>query len=384
MRQSVCPCIGFFIIEEGATVSTQSILTWVLTVTTRLLPSQSKTLAVLVAAAIRCERPNLAQIGRGMAGPITAKSAIKRAWRFTCNERIAVADGMAEIIAKLVRKRKKRLLVSFDWTEFRQFHTLMAAACIKGRSVPLLWASYPGWRLLRSQNSLEEDLLRQLRELIPESIRVVILADRGFGRAEWAAVCQELKFDYLVRIRPDVTVASKRYRGILRKYPVFKGIAHVLHDVKYRKDARVTHHIVIRWRPDLPKKRDEPWYLMTNLEGRAESLCQLYGCRMQVEELFRDQKNRRNGWALRNTRIQHADRFDRFLLILALAYLLLAGLGLQAKLDFEPSQWCTNTRNSECSVFTIGKAMLSRCNYDPDELLRRVRYATEQVAARWG
>jgi hypothetical protein len=105
-------------------VSTQSILTWVLTVTTRLLPSQSRTLAVLIAAAIRCERPHLAQIGRGMAGPITAKSAIKRAWRFTCNERIAVADGMAEVIAKLVRKRKKRLLVSFDWTEFRQFHTL--------------------------------------------------------------------------------------------------------------------------------------------------------------------------------------------------------------------------------------------------------------------
>jgi hypothetical protein len=71
-------------------------------------------------------------------------------------------------------------------------------------------------------------------------------------------------------------------------------------------------------------------------------------------------------------------------LILALAYLLLAGLGLQAKWDFEPSAGCTNTRNSECSVLTIGKAMLGRCNYDPDELLRRVRYATEDAAARWG
>ncbi len=365
-------------------MSTQSILTWVLTTTTRLLPSQSKTLAVLVAAAIRCERPNLAQIGRGMAGPITAKSAIKRAWRFTCNARIEVADGMAEVMARMVRKRKKRLLVSLDWTEFRHFHTLMAAACIKGRAVPLLWASYPEWKLLRSQNSLEEGLLRLLRTLIPEAVRVVILADRGFGRAEWAAVCQELGFDYVVRIKPNVTVACRRYRGLLSKYPVFKGIAHVLCDVQYRADARVTHHVVIRWRLGLPKKRDEPWYLMTNLQGRAESLCQLYGCRMQVEELFRDQKNRRNGWALRNTRFEHADRFDRFLLILALAYLLLAGLGLQAKLDYPPSQWCTNRRARECSVITIGKAMLSRSNYDPEELLRRVRYATEQVAARWG
>ncbi len=83
--------------EEGATLSTQSILTWVVIATSRLPPSQSQTLAILVAAALRCERPHLAQIGRGMAGPITAKRAIKRAWRFTGNERIEVADGMRRV-----------------------------------------------------------------------------------------------------------------------------------------------------------------------------------------------------------------------------------------------------------------------------------------------
>ena len=183
-------------------MSTQSILTWVLTAPTRLLPSQSKTLAVLVAAAIRCERPNLAQIGRGLAGPVTAKSAIKRAWRFTCNPRIEVSEAMAEVIQKLVRKRKKRILISFDWTEFREFHTLMAAACIKGRSVPLLWASYKEWQFLRSQNSLEEGLLRLLRSLIPDPLKVIILADRGFHRAEWAAVCQELSSTMWCGSRP--------------------------------------------------------------------------------------------------------------------------------------------------------------------------------------
>jgi hypothetical protein len=102
---------------------------------------------------------------------------------------------------------------------------------------------------------------------------------------------------------------------------------------------------MIRWRPGLPKKCDNPWSLMTNLEGRAESLCHLYASRMSVEELFRDQENRRTGWALRRTRIHHAERFERLLLILALRYLSLSGLGPQAKLDFEPSQWHTNTRN---------------------------------------
>jgi hypothetical protein len=247
---------------------------------------------------------------------------------------------MAGVIARLVRKRKKRLLVSFDWVEVRSFHTLMAAACIGGRAVPLLWASYPGWKLLRSQNSLEEGLPRLLRTLIPTSVEVMILADRGFGRAEWAAVCQELDFRYLVRIKPAVTVASARYRGVLSKYPVHKGIAHVLRDVLDRKGARVRHHVVIRWRPGLPRKRDEPWYLMTDLEGRAEALCRLYGRRMSVEELFRDHKSRRNGLARRDTKIQKAERFDPFLLIVALAYILL--VGLQGRLDFDPL--CTKSQ----------------------------------------
>jgi hypothetical protein len=158
----------------------------------KLLPSQSRTKAVLVAAAVHTERPNLASSGRQLAGHTTADSAIKRAWRFTDNHRVNVADAMAGVLDRLVRNRKKRLLVSFDRTEFRQFHALLAAACIRGRAVPLLWASYPQWKLLRSQNTLEEGLLRSLRTLVPESVDVVILADRGFGRAEWAAVCQEL------------------------------------------------------------------------------------------------------------------------------------------------------------------------------------------------
>jgi hypothetical protein len=227
-------------------MSTQSNLTGVIIATTHLVTSQSRTLAVLAAATLRCPRPNLAGVGRAMAGQITAKSAIKRAWRFIRNQRIEVADAMAEVITELVRERKKRLLVSFDRTEFRRFHALMAAACIKDRSVPLLWASDRERKLLRSQNSLEEGLLWLLRTLIPESIRVVILADRGFGRAEWAAVCQELTFDYVVRIKPNVTVASRRYRGPLSRYPVKKGMAHVLRDVRYRKDARVRHYVVIR------------------------------------------------------------------------------------------------------------------------------------------
>lgn len=366
-------------------MSPQSILSWVVSVTSNLRPSQSATLAALVAAAVRVERPNLATIGRQMAGRVAAKHTIKRAWRFTKNPRVEVADAMAGVIAAIARRRRKRrLLISLDWTDLRSFHTLMASACLGGRSAPLLWASYTEAKLKRSQNDLEERLLRELRALIPKSVEVVILADRGFGRAEWAAVCQELGFHYLVRIKPDVTVSCPRHRGVLRDYPTRKGIAHVLRGVGYRADRRVVHNVVIRWREGLPAKRDEPWYLMTDLDGRAERLCQLYGRRMSIEELFRDHKSKRNGQSLRDTKFRHADRLDRFLLVVALAYIVLIGVGLTARLGRDPSAWCTNRRASECSIFTIGKAMIGNLNCSPGQILYMIRRATIEVAAKWG
>jgi len=365
-------------------VSTSSIVGWVLAVTSNLLPSQSRTLAALVAAAVRTERLNLASIGRGMAGAVSAKHTIKRAWRFTCNRRVEVHQAMAVVVAKLARRRKRPLIVSLDWTDVRDLHTLMAAACIGGRAVPLVWASYSGASLRRSQNSLEERLLRTLRGLIPRSAPVTILADRGFGRAEWAAICRELEFHYVVRIKPDVTIACPRYRGVLSRYPTSKGMAHLLRGVDYRKDKRVRHNVAIRWRPDLPKARDEPWFLMTDLDAKAERVCRLYGRRMSVEELFRDGKGKRNGQSLRDTRIGRSDRFDRLLLVAALAYLILAGVGLQAKLDFAPSAWCTTRRPRECSVFTIGKAMIDRLNCPPDQILQMIRRATIEAGSKWG
>lgn len=58
---------------EGATVSGQSILNWIVCVTGRLRPTQSRTLATLVATLIRLDRLNLAQISRKINARGTAK-----------------------------------------------------------------------------------------------------------------------------------------------------------------------------------------------------------------------------------------------------------------------------------------------------------------------
>lgn len=360
-------------------------MAWVLTVCANTLRlSQAKTLSVLVAAAMQVQRISLANIGRAMTG--AAKHQIKRCWRFCANERVETADAMRGIVAKLLKKRKKKLLVALDWVDIKGFQTLMASAILKGRSIPIAWASttnhvYEGYR---SRNAFEEALLLVLRDMIPRHIKVVIIADRGFGRTALASFCQQRGFGYLIRIQPKVTVRLKGFYGKLLDYPVYKGISKLLKRVNYRSDAAVTQSVVVRWRKNLPAKRDECWFLMTDQPGTAEQLCQLYGRRMTIEQLFRDNKSKRNGWSLRDTKITKPDRIDRLLLILAIAYLLLCGVGIIAKATFSPSAWCSTNRQRECSIYTIGMIMLQKLDVTPPQAFAAVLELSESVAPNWG
>jgi hypothetical protein len=361
------------------------VIAWVLSVTAYLRLSQSKTLSVLVAAALGTARISLAELGRHLTGPAAAKHRIKRTWRFTANERIEVATAMRGVARRLLKRRRKRpLLVAFDWTEVGGFCTLMAAAVMKGRAVPLVWVSIAKDQLRRRRNALEEDLLRRLQDMLPEGVSVIVLADRGFGRTELARLCQELGLRYVIRIKPDVWVQTGLFRGRLRDYPTHKGMCRVLRDVAYRKHDPVRQHVVIRWVEGLPQRRDEPWFLMTDLRRDPRSLSRLYGKRMTVEELFRDDKNRRNGWGLRDVQMAEAGRFDRLLLILALAYLLLVGLGLRARRSYRAGMWCSSNDADQCSIFIIGRTMLDRMRQRCDTVFDAIAEATARSAPNWG
>jgi hypothetical protein len=357
---------------------------WVVSVcAVSLRLSQAKTLAALVAAAMRVERASLANLGRRMLG--AAKHQIKRGWRFCANDRVEPADAMRGVVGRLARKRTKPLLVALDWVDVRGFQTLVASAVLKGRSTPLCWASCEGHTYdgQRSRNAFEESLLLVLRSMVPTRVRVILLADRGFGRCALAAFCRRHGFSYLIRIQPKVTVKLRGFHGKLLDYPVSKGIAKVLRDVAYRADGAVEQHVVVRWPTNLPPKRDECWFLMTDLKGTAHRLCALYARRMTIEQLFRDHKSKRNGWSLRDTQLKTPQRLDRLLLVLALAYLLLCGVGLLARATRRPSAWCSSSKE-QCSIFAIGLLMRDKLDASPARAFAAVLELNGSLAAKWG
>ncbi len=361
------------------------ILAWILSICTTLRRSQAKTLAELVAAAVGVQRISLANLGRAMASPTRCKHRIKRVARFVANRRITVADGMAGVITRLCR-RHVPLVVSLDWVEVRSFHTLVAAAVAKGRSLPLLWASYPEWELYKSQNNLEEGLIRLLRSLVPEGIRIILLADRGFGRAELARTLLGLpNVSFVVRIKPQVRVQHPKFSGKLIDYPLKRGMRRVLRGARFRATDPVTVNVVIRWKKGLPASRDEPWFLFTDLsKPSAVQVTELYGRRMGIEEFFRDGKSVRNGFALRHTQVSTAARFDRLMLVVVLAYLLLTGMGLRALAEYRPGWWSSTDRGQPCSAAVIGRSVWNWLRLAPAAALAVILAATVEAVPNWG
>jgi hypothetical protein len=364
-------------------MSADAVVGWVLTVASGLRLSQRKTLADLVEAAAHPGRATLSAIGRCLRSS-APKHAIKRAWRFCDNDLVHAEEVMPRVIRRLTRGRKKPLLVALDWTDIGRFHTLMAAAVMRGRAVPLLWASYTDGQLTRSRNAFEESLLRLLVATLPGGVRVILPADRGFGRTELANTCRDLRLRYLIRIRPDVRVAHPSYTGRLDDYPVKRGMWRVLTDAEYRSDKAARLNVVIRWKHGLPAGRDEPWFLMTNPSGNAVRLTDLYARRVAVEELFRDAKGSRYGLGLGQTRVRTTARLDRLILVLALAIILLVGLGLVARGQFRPGAWGSSNDPDECSDLTAGRRTWSYIREPPERLLDEVVRTTLLSVGNWG
>jgi len=86
-------------------------------------------------------------------------------------------------------------------------------------------------------------------------------------------------------------------------------------------------------------------------------------------------------WACDITYIQTE---EGFVLILAIAYLLLCGIGLIAKTRFKPGAWCSSNRDSECSIYTIGLMMLKKIRATPPQAFAAVLELSETVLRNWG
>src|SRR6202047_3204909 len=152
-------------------------------------------------------------IGQGLAlarGRLP-KHAIKQVDRMLSNPGINVEE-LSERWVPYVVGQRPHIIVAMDWTDFdadNQATIMLSLSSKHGRSTPLVWLTVDKAPLKTHRNAYEYRVLVQLAEVVPADVKVLIVADRGFGDQKlYRVLTEELKFDYLIRSRGNIAVTS--------------------------------------------------------------------------------------------------------------------------------------------------------------------------------
>lgn len=263
-----------------------------------------------------------------MAEGLRTKHAVKQVDRLLGNDGIAPWDLFASWVPFVIGDRLE-IATALDWTDFdedNQSTIVLSMITSHGRATPLLWKSVVKSELKGWRNEHEDRLLERFREVLPDGVKVTVLADRGFGdQALYELLKDQLGLDFVVRFRGIVKVTTADGVTLPAKDRVpANGRPLLLRGAKVTKSGRELGAVVCV----KAKGMKEAWHLATSHGDKpASEIVSLYGRRFTIEESFRDQKNLRFGMGLSETRIGDPDRRDRMLLVSAIAIALLTILG---------------------------------------------------------
>ncbi len=291
----------------------------------RVLSMANATLGVLSSASLAVHA-----IGQGLAharGLIT-KHAVKQVDRLLSNPGIDVWEYFAYWVPYVIGPRQE-IRVALDWTEFdRDNHSTIALNMVTrhGRATPLLWKSVRKSNLKGNRNRYEDELLQRFKEVLPDGIKVTLLADRGFGDQKlFEFLRHTLGFEFIIRIRGNIIVTSAQGESRRADEWIGKGgRAKLLRNALITLDGYEVPAVVCVH----AKGMKEPWCLVSSdSEVKARPVIDGYAKRWTIEPGFRDCKDARFGMGLSQTRIGSIQRRDRLFLISAFATALLTLLG---------------------------------------------------------
>ena len=316
--------------------------------------SRITTLAALVVGLLRKQQVGLAAIAQGMLDDTTVQHRVKRVGRVVGDKGFRSWEGTGHLIATMMPEGHEHL-VAVDWTDRGEYMLLKASLVYQRRALPLAWRHVWKWVYDKSQNAVEEELMLALAKLIGPRRSWVLVADRGFGRAELFRTLDEAGIRFVIRDADDVWVKTEDFEGILCNLPRQRGKAVAYRNITYHKTKRLTVHLVVAHREPAPA----PWFLITNLDVEPHLVQRIYAKRFWIEEGIRDAKS---GLGLKRLWLSDPERMDRMMIVVAIAMLLILLTGAASLLRGERPQVTTSKKKAlPASLFTLGARLLAMC-----------------------
>ena len=280
----------------------------------------------MVVALLQSNSVNLTDWLRHLPGRAQqAQSRQRRLQRWLNNPRINPHRLYARLIRiALADWQDECLYLSLDTSLFWDEFCLVRLALVhRGRAIPVICKvlHHPS-----ASVSFEEyrTVLAQARSRLPQGVKVILLADRGFVHT---SLMHQLTHDwgwhYRIRLKRNCWI-WRRGQGWqqLSAFHFRRGEALKLHHVYLHKDQRYgpVHLIVGR-----NGVNGEFWAIVSDELTRLHTFAE-YGLRFDIEESFLDDQS--NGWNMQRSKIRSVAALSRLWFILALATLYLTAQGV--------------------------------------------------------
>lgn len=227
------------------------------------------------------------------------------------------------------------------------------------RAIPL------GWVVVKGKGLTQVEILREMLQRVADFLKtrvehVLFLADRGFRDCDWANLCQELGWDFAIRLAHNTSVTLENGSPLwISQLGVPQGEVRYFQNVKVTLAERLQGNLSVTWTDG---HRGQKVELLAIVSSRPASQDRLeeYARRMRIEESFRDDQSA--GFDLEHTRLQHPQRLERLLLAVAIATLWCHEIGEQVLQD--PSlceELDPGGKARELSIFQLGLRFIWRC-----------------------
>ena len=281
-----------------------------------------KKLALATGAMIEGQTPNTVELAN-LLSLKTERQDMREQWlrRLLKNPRLISAVVLEPFAREELTQAAgdgQTVLLSMDQTDLGDGKAVLMVSVRAGdRALPLAWIAEAGAANIGFEG--QRKVLDQVRNWLPMGVEVLLAADRFYPSVELFDWLHTHGWHYRLRLKGNL-LADPGYGDEVTTGELAQGVKErYLSGVRLFAQGVWTNLGILH-----EAGHPEPWIIaMDCLPTRAAVLD--YGMRWGIEPMFSDFKRR--GFALEDSQLEHADRLERLILIMALAMYWCVGVG---------------------------------------------------------
>ncbi len=209
------------------------------------------------------------------------------------------------IQAALAQWQEEKIFLALDTSMFWDEYCLVRLSVIhKGRALPVVW------RVIKHDSASisfadYQEMIQQAKVRIPKSVKVVLLADRGFVHTKlMTMLTTQLGWHYRIRIKSNNWIWHGNWCQP-KNFHLHRGEAVCLHNVRIHKGEYYGKIHVIIGRNNV---NGELWAIVSDEKTTLQTFAE-YGLRFDIEENFLDDQS--GGWNVQRSMIRDVCALSR-------------------------------------------------------------------------